>query len=263
MVENHFVLVVVAASVGTFISLIAAAWLSFNSLSKLLDPMVSVSAGVLLGTALLHLMPESLDRGLDYHTAFRWLLAGLLLFFVLEKFSIWRHSHHHEHDGHHHEHGFDRREAGKGGGLIVLGDALHNFCDGVLIASAFMVDVKLGLVTAVSVALHEIPQQTGNFLVLLNAGIQRRKAFILMSLAGLGAILGAALGYTLFQTIETLLPYALVLAAASFLYVAVADLIPHMQQRFRLKEGISQFLFVLLGLGVVSFASSLLHGHPH
>lgn len=263
MLQSSFWLVMLAASIGTLVSLLAAAWLSFKSLSKLLEPMVSLSAGVLLGTALLHLMPEALDRGLDYHDAFRWLLAGLLVFFVLEKFSIWRHSHHHEYDGHCHEHGFDKREAGKGGMLIVIGDSLHNFADGMLIASAFLVDVKLGLVTTVSVALHEIPQQTGDFLVLLNAGIRRRKAFILMSIAGLGALLGAGIGYTLFHAIEGLLPIAIVLAASSFLYVAVADLIPHMQQRLKFKEGAMQLFFVIVGLGVVSVASSLLHNHPH
>lgn len=261
--QSSLPLVLLAASIGTVVALLISAWLSFKSLSKTLEPMVSLSAGVLLGTSLLHLLPESLDRGMDYHDLFRWLLAGLLLFFVLEKFALLRHSHHHEHDGHEHHHGFDRREAGKGGSLIVIGDSIHNFADGLLIASAFLIDAKLGFITTVSIALHEIPQQTGDFLVLINAGIRRKKAFILMSVAGLAAILGAFLGYTFLKEATELLPIALVLAAASFLYVAVADLIPHMQQRVAIKEGFFQLLLVSAGVLLVSYLSTILHHHPH
>lgn len=261
--QSSLPLVLLAASLGTVLALVTSAWLSFKSLSKTLEPMVSLSAGVLLGTSLLHLLPEALDRGMNYHDLFRWLLGGLLLFFVLEKFALLRHSHHHEHDGHDHHHGFDRHEAGKGGALIVIGDSIHNFADGLLIASAFLIDVQLGLLTTVSIALHEIPQQTGDFLVLINAGIRRKKAFILMAIAGLAAVLGALLGYTLLQDATELLPIALVLAAASFLYVAVADLIPHMQQRLALKEGFSQLVFVSAGVVLVTYLSTILHHHPH
>ncbi|MDX1668811.1 MAG: ZIP family metal transporter [Limnobacter sp.] len=252
-----------ASSVGSVLALLASAWLSFKSLSKALEPMVSMSAGVLLGTSLLHLLPEALDRGMDYHVLFRWLLAGLLLFFVLEKFALLRHSHHHEHDGHDHHHGFDKREAGKGGSLILIGDSIHSFADGLLIASAFLIDVKLGLLTTAAIALHEIPQQTGDFLVLINAGIKRKKAFLLMALSGTCAVVGALLGYSLLKEITEFLPYALVLAASSFLYVAVADLIPHMQQRLALKEGFSQLILVSAGVVLVSYLSTFLHHHPH
>lgn len=250
-----------AAATGTLLALLASAWLSFRSLSKALEPMVSLSTGVLLGTSLLHLLPESLDRGLDYHEMFRWLLAGLLMFFVLEKFAMFRHSHHHEHDGHDHAHGFDRHEAGRGGLLIVIGDSIHNFADGLLIASAFLIDSKLGLLTTLSIVLHEIPQQTGDFLVLLNAGIRRKKAFMLMAVAGVAAILGAVLGYTVLKQQPEFLSVALVLAAASFLYVAVADLIPHMQQRLSFKEGLSQLFFISSGVVLIAWLSTLLHHH--
>ena len=223
--------------------------------------MVSLSTGVLLGTALLHLLPEALDRGMNHHALFAWLLGGLLFFFVLEKFSLLRHSHHHEHDGHNHDHGFDKYEAGRGGLLIVVGDSIHNFADGLLIASAFLVDETLGMITTLSIVLHEIPQQTGDFLVLLNAGIARKKALLLMLVAGFAAVLGALLGYTLFREMESILPVALVLAAASFMYVAIADLIPEMQRRASFKHGVSQLALISIGVVLVAYLASLLHHH--
>lgn len=253
--------VLIAAAIGTLVALVISAQLGLKTLSHALDPMVYLSTGVLLGTSLLHLLPEALDRGMNHHSLFTWLLVGLLFFFVLEKFALMRHSHHHEHDGHDHHHGFDRHEAGKGGALIVIGDSIHNFADGMLIASAFLVDFKLGLVTTLSIALHEIPQQTGDFIVLLNAGIQRRRAFLLMAVAGLAAILGAWLGYEFMSTFPSVLPVALVLASASFLYVAVADLIPHMQQRLDLRDGLKQLVLIAVGVAIVALMASLLHGH--
>ncbi|WP_334120095.1 ZIP family metal transporter [Limnobacter sp.] len=199
---------------------------------------------------------------MDHHNLFTWLLAGLLFFFVLEKFSIFRHSHHHEHDGHDHHHGFDKKAAGRGGFLIVVGDSIHNFADGLLIASAFLVDEKLGMLTTLSIVLHEIPQQTGDFLVLVNAGLSRAKALKLMAIAGLAAVAGAGIGYTLFSQVEDLLPIALVLASASFLYVAVADLIPQMQQRLALKESALQLAYITGGVVLVAYLASILH-HQH
>lgn len=259
--QSSLFVVLVAAALGTALALLAAAWLSSRSIAKYLEPMVSLSTGVLLGTSLLHLLPESVDKGMNHHALFQWLLGGLLFFFVLEKFSIFRHSHHHEHDGHGHHHGFDKHEAGRGGLLIVVGDSIHNFADGLLIASAFLVDEKLGMLTTLSIVLHEIPQQTGDFLVLMNAGIRRAKALRLMALAGLAAVLGALLGYTLFTQMQHILPYALVLAAASFLYVAVADLIPQMQQRVAIRSGVVQLLYISGGVVLVAYLASILHHH--
>lgn len=262
-VHSSLLVVLLAAGLGTGLAIVASAWLGSKSLSKTLGPMVSLSTGVLLGASLLHLLPEALDRGMDYHDLFTWLLAGLLLFFVLEKFALLRHSHHHEHDGHDHHHGFDRHEAGRGGMLILVGDSIHNFADGWLIASAFLVDEKLGLLTTLSIALHEIPQQTGDFLVLLNAGLTRAKALKLMAIAGGAALLGALLGYTVLAQVPDVLPIALVLASSSFLYVAVADLIPQMQQRGALREGMSQLAFISLGVVLVAYLASILHHHAH
>lgn len=256
-------LVLLAAAIGTALAILASAWLTSKAIARSLDPMVSASTGVLLGTSLLHLLPEALDRGMDHHHLFTWLLGGLLFFFVLEKFSIFRHSHHHEHDGHGHHHGFDKKVAGRGGLLIVIGDSIHNFADGLLIASAFLVDEKLGMLTTLSIVLHEIPQQTGDFLVLVNAGFSRAKALKLMAIAGLAAVAGAGIGYTLFSQIQAYLPIALVLASASFLYVAVADLIPQMQQRLAVKESALQLTYIAAGVVLVAYLASILHHHPH
>ncbi|HEX5487146.1 ZIP family metal transporter [Limnobacter sp.] len=259
--QSSLPIVLLAASLGTLVAITSAAWLSFRSITRSLEPMVSLSTGVLLATSLLHLLPEALDHGMNHHALFAWLLGGLLFFFVLEKFSILRHSHHHEHDGHHHEHGFDRHEAGRGGLLIVVGDSIHNFGDGMLIASAFLVDLKLGFLTTLSIALHEVPQQTGDFLVLHNAGIARGKALRLMSISGVAAVTGALLGYTVLSQSVHALPIALVLASASFLYVAVADLIPQMQKKATLREGWQQLLFISLGVIVIAYLASVLHHH--
>ena len=259
--QSSLPLVLLAAALGTALAIFASALLTARHIARSLEPMVSVSAGVLLGASLLHLLPEALDKGMDHHNLFALLLAGLLFFFVLEKFSIFRHSHHHEHDGHDHHHGFDKREARRGGLLIVVGDSIHNFADGLLVASAFLVDFELGLVTTLSVVLHEIPQQTGDYLVLVNAGIARKKSLQLMSVAGLAAVLGAGLGYTLFTELQALLPYALVFAAASFIYVAVADLIPQMQQRVKIKESVVQLLCIGSGVALIAILAEILHHH--
>ena len=145
--------------------------------------------------------------------------------------------------------------------MIVLGDSIHNFADGLLIAGAFLVDERLGWLTTVSIAMHELPQQTGDFLILLNAGITKTRALLLMSVAGLAAIAGAVIGYSVLDDLNSILPYALVLAASSFMYISVADLIPQMQRRLKWREVLSQVCWISLGVVLVSFVSGSLHHH--
>ena len=145
-------------------------------LSKIVHHLVSLSAGVLLATALLDILPEAFSAKAPPQALFATLLGGLLFFFLLEKAELYRHSHHHEGDEHHHHHGFDRAQAGRGGWSVILGDSIHNFCDGIIIAAAFLADTRLGAVTSLAIIAHEIPQEVGDYIVLLNAGFSRARA---------------------------------------------------------------------------------------
>lgn len=256
-------LIVLATLTGGLASLGAAAWLSMSLMGGAVQRLVSVSAGLLLATAVLHLMPEALESGADLHGLSATLLAGLIGFFVLEKAAVLRHSHHFEGDGHHHHHGHDRDEAGPGGALILVGDAVHNFADGVLIAAAFLVDVPLGLMTTIAIATHELPQEIGDFIVLLNAGYTRGRALVYNALSSLSAVLGGVVGYFALGRTEQLLPHVLMLASASFIYIALADLVPdlHRQTRRRSHGWLSQFVLMLSGVAVIALMTAQLHAH--
>ena len=254
------VYIVLATLAGGLLSVLVAAWLSEALLGRLVKHLVSLSAGVLLGASLLHVLPEAFESQASSHELFLCLLGGLLFFFLLEKVELYRHSHHHEGDGHHHHHHFDAEQAGRGGYSVLVGDSIHNFCDGVLIAAAFLADPKLGWLTALAVCLHEIPQEVGDYLVLLNAGFSKRKALLFNALSGLAAVVGGVLGYLLFAQFERLLPYLMVVASSSFIYVAVADLIPQMQRRLPLRDTLQQVCWIGAGLSLMLLATM---GHSH
>jgi zinc and cadmium transporter len=249
---------VLATTIAGVVSIVAAAIFSFAFLSKIVERMVSLSVGIMLSTSLLHALPEAFESHASARSLFATLLAGLLAFFALEKIAILRHSHHHEGDGHHHAHGHDAHEAGKAGWMILVGDGLHNFTDGILIAAAFLADPKLGLVTGLAIIAHEIPQEIGDFIVLLNAGFTRTRAFVFNLLCSLLAVLGGLLGYFTLDRASNLIPYVLVFASSGFIYIAVSDLMPQMQRRATLRETIPQVLLIALGVGIVL---ALTHGH--
>jgi zinc and cadmium transporter len=253
--------IVLATLCGGLLSVIIAASLSLSLLGRVVQGLVSLSAGVLLGTSLLHVLPEAFESQAGAHNLFLTLLAGLLFFWLLEKVELYRHGHHHEGDGHHHHHHFDADQAGRGGYSILLGDSIHNFCDGVIIAAAFLTDPNLGLVTALAVVAHEIPQEAGDYIVLLNAGFSKRKALAFNALSGLAAVLGGVVGYFVVEPWADLFPYLLVVASSSFIYVAVADLLPQLQQRLSLRKTAAQILWLAAGLAIVTLATELLHGH--
>jgi zinc and cadmium transporter len=257
--------IVLATFAGGVLSVVIAAGLTLSVLKLIVRHLVSLSAGVLLGTALLKLLPEAFETGASPQALFATLLGGLLFFFLLEKVELYRHSHHHEgdHEHHHHHHGFDAEQAGRGGWTVLLGDSIHNFCDGVLIATAFLVDTRLGVVTAVAVIAHEIPQEVGDYIVLLNAGFSRTRALVYNALSGLAAVAGGVLGYFVIQPFEPFLPFLLVVAASSFIYVAVADLIPQLQRRLAWRETATQLTWLGVGLGVTMILSGLTHEHSH
>jgi len=253
--------IIIATAVGGLASVAIAATLTITLLSRVVKNLVSLSAGVLLGTSLLHVMPEAFESQASPHALFATLLGGLLFFWLLEKAELYRHVHHHEGDGHDHHHHFDAQQAGRGGLSVLVGDGVHNFCDGVIIAAAFIADPRLGVVTALAVAAHEIPQEAGDFIVLLNAGFSRRKALMFNALSGLAAVAGGVFGYFLVGPWETALPYLLVAASSSFIYVAVADLLPQLQQRLSWRETMVQVLWLGAGLSLVIVAKALMHAH--
>ncbi|MYN03548.1 ZIP family metal transporter [Pseudoduganella sp. DS3] len=232
---------------------------SFALLSKVVEKMVSLSVGIMLSTSLLHALPEAFESGTDPRHLFAALLAGLLAFFLLEKLAILRHSHHHEHDGHHHHHGHDKAEAGRAGWMILLGDGMHNFTDGILIAAAFLADPQLGIVTGVAIIAHEIPQEIGDFIVLLNAGFSRTRAYVYNLLCSLLAVAGGLLGYFTLDKATNLIPYVLVFASSGFIYIAVSDLMPQMQRRATMRETIPQVLLIALGVAIVLFLTAAAH----
>ncbi|MBQ5948012.1 ZIP family metal transporter [Massilia sp. ST3] len=237
--------------VAGVLSITGAAIFSFALLSKVVERMVSLSVGIMLATSLLHALPSAFESGADPRSLFATLLGGLLAFFVLEKMAILRHSHHHEGDGHHHAHGHDKREAGKSGWMILIGDGMHNFTDGILIAAAFLANPELGIVTALAIVAHEIPQEIGDFIVLLNAGFSRLRAYVFNLLCSLMSVAGGLLGYFTLDKASDLIPYVLVFASSGFIYIAVSDLMPQMQRRATVRESVPQVVLIALGVGVV------------
>ncbi len=252
--------IVIATLVGGLLSVLIAAALTVHVLGRVVKSLVSLSAGLLLGTALLLVLPEAFESSAGPQALFITLLLGLMFFFLLEKAELYRHGHHHEGDDPHHDHhhGFDAEQAGRGGWSVLVGDGIHNFCDGVIIAAAFLTDVRLGVVTAMAVIAHEIPQEVGDYVVLLNAGFSKTKALVYNALSGLAAVLGGVLGYFVVGPWEALFPYLLVVAASSFIYVAVADLLPQLQRRLPMRQTLAQIAWIGAGLGL-AFAMQVMH----
>jgi zinc and cadmium transporter len=258
---NTLAWIIIANVVATVISIALAAWLSFRFLSTLVDRLVCVSAGLLLTVAFTRLVPEALESGIDPQQLGWVLLAGILGFFLLEKLSLIHHTHHHEGDEHRHHHGHDAQEARRGGIPILVGDAFHNFADGVVIAAAFLVDWQAGVLATAAVMAHEIPHEVGDFMILLNAGYTRRRAFLFNMISGSSAVAGGVVGYFVLDAMDHLLPYALLLAAASFIYIALSDLLPEMMRRSRLAQSAPQVALVLVGVAIAALIGAAMHAH--
>jgi zinc and cadmium transporter len=209
-----------------------------NARKKLVPWLISYAVGALLGIAMLGLLPSALDS-LPAQHVFTALLLGILLFFILEKLVLWRHCHTHDCEVH-----------GTGVASVIVGDAFHNFVDGAVIAAAVLTSVPLGVSTALAVAAHEIPQEVGDFAILLHAGYSRRKALGLNVLSALASALGAVAAFVAVDGVPHILPYLLVLAASSFLYVAMADLIPDLHKGRTDASSLRQI--ILIGLGILT-----------
>ncbi|MGZ8158331.1 MAG: ZIP family metal transporter [Methylobacter sp.] len=268
------ILIIIFTAVGGVLSVMAAAvflLLPDHHRSAVLPHGISFAIGALLAVAFWGLIPEAFSeiKPEQFQALSGTILAGVLGFFVLEKLLIWRHCHsgnceahgdeeEHEHDhghGHSHNHGM----AKSAGALIILGDGIHNFVDGVLIAAAFLTDVHLGIVTSLAVAAHEIPQEVGDFAILLHSGYSKSKALFYNMLASLTTVLGGVLAYFGLEDLHDSLPYFLALAASSFIYIAVADLIPSLHKKTDMKTSLQQI--ALIAMGVLLICS--LHGIAH
>lgn len=246
---------------GGLLSVLAAALflvLSETLRNTLLPHLVSFATGTLLGAAFLGLLPHALASASDsdIHTIPLAVLLGLLGFFLLEKLVIWRHCHE-DHCVVHGAEPIDRNHST--GTMILIGDSLHNFLDGILIAGAFLTDVHLGIVTSLAVAAHEIPQEVGDFAVLLHSGLSRGKAFFYNILSSLATVIGGVLAYFALQEMHTALPYVLAVAASSFIYIAVADLIPTLHQRVEGRATVQQIVLITVGVLLIYIAHSTLH----
>ena len=209
--------------------------------------LVSFAIGTLLGAAFLEVLPHAFESGAPQQVAAA-ILGGILGFFLLEKLLLWRHSHEHGEGAaptHHHEHT-------RAGPLIVVGDTIHNFVDGILIAAAFLQSTELGVVTAVAIVAHEIPQEVGDFLVLLHSGYARSKAFVLNIVSSMGSVVGGVVGYFALAGFEDWEPIVLGVVAASMIYVAVADLIPGLHKRPELRDTAQQGLLIAAGVGLIA-----------
>lgn len=247
--------------------------------------LLSLAAGALLATAFMHLLPEAFESRIEPGLLFGVLLFGLVFFFLLDKAELWHHGHEHHHgeekngaDGHDH-HGHDHAHGSShahgpahdhdhgprtGGWAVLTGDSVHCFGDGILIASAFTADIRLGLVAALAVLAHEIPHHIGDLVVLRQSSANQRAALVKVSLAGTMTALGGIAGWWLVDQLHGLLPYFLVLAGSSFVYVALADLIPQLQKRLPARQTAAQILWLAAGIVLVTLVSRLAHGeHGH
>lgn len=227
-------------------------WLPEERSARILPHFVSFATGALLGAALLALLPEAIEGagGRGAHDIGLTLVIGLGFFFVVEKLVLWWHSHGDDHAGHDHR-------AHASGVLVLVGDSIHNALDGVLIAAAFLSSVSLGLVTTFAVAAHEIPHRVADFAILVHAGFDRRRALLLNLATGVASVAGAVAAYYGLQQVRTGLPYALAFAAAGFLYIAVAGLIPGLQRRSDPRASAMQVILIASGIAVIALAERL------
>jgi zinc and cadmium transporter len=266
--------IVAASLAGGFASAILAALIAWRIQPRLIPLFVSFAVGALLGVVFLDLMPHIFEQSNDARQMAGWILAGILAFFVLEKLVLWRHdhdhagaasraviehahqqeatSHQHEKDNHQHADGHHKHPVASAW-MIIIGDGFHNFTDGFAIAAAFVADTRLGIVTALAIVAHELPQELSDFLVLLNAGFSKSRALFWNLVSSLATLVGALIAYFAIQGLREYSVIFLCLAAASMIYVAIADLMPGLHARASLLESIQQVS--LIALGVLSIAA--------
>lgn len=251
--------IVLFSLLGGVLSVLAAAvflLLPDAARNRVLPHFVSFAIGALLGAAFLALLPHAMRGVEDFHALGLTVLLGILGFFLLEKLVLWRHCHAEHCEAHTPDEDTHGQAAGT---LVLIGDGMHNLVDGVLIAAAFLTDVHLGIVTSLAVAAHEIPQEVGDFAVLLHSGYSRGKALWFNILASFTTLIGALIAYWGLADFQQVLPYILAVAASSFIYIAVADLIPGLHKRLQISATLQQLTLILAGVLVIYLAHSTLH----
>jgi zinc and cadmium transporter len=271
---NLLLLIIIFTALGGVLSVLAASLfllLPDRQRNQVLPHGISFAIGALLAVSFWGLIPHAFEEvePEQFRSLSATILAGILTFFVLEKLLIWRHCHYHAceahseethgHDHGHHGHSHELGHRHSAGALIILGDSIHNFVDGILIAAAFLTDAKLGIVTSLAVAAHEIPQEVGDFAILLHNGYTKRKALFYNILSSLATVLGGMLAYFSLEDLHHILPYILSLAASSFIYVAVADLIPTLHKKTELKDSLEQITLIAAGVLLIC----IMHGIAH
>lgn len=259
-------LIIFFTAIGGLLSAIAAGGfllLSETQRANILPHGISFAIGALLTVAFWGLIPHAFEEveSSQIQILSGTILAGILVFFILEKLLIWRHCHSNTCEAHYDDQvETDHHRHKSAGSLILVGDGIHNFVDGILIAAAFMTDVKLGIVTSLAVAVHEIPQEVGDFAILLQSGFSRSKAFLCNVLASFTTVIGGVLGYFSLENLHSVLPFFLALASSSFIYIAVADLIPSLHKKTDVKTSLQQIFLIFAGVFLISFLHSMVHG---
>ncbi len=256
------VYILIFTAVGGVFSVLAAGIfliLPEQKQAKVLPHGISFATGALLSVSFWGLIPHAFEdvEPEQIQSVSGTILMGVLVFFMLEKLLVWRHCHSHaceahidtvEHHGHH-----------SAGALIIIGDGIHNFVDGILIAAAFLTDVQLGIVTSLAVAAHEIPQEVGDFAILLQSGYSKGKALFYNVMSSLTTVIGGVLAYFSLEDLHQSLPYFLAMASASFIYIAVADLIPTLHKKTDIKTSAQQLVMIAAGVAMIYFLHGLAH----
>lgn len=238
-----------ATVAGGVISIAIAALFALSAPLSWVPALVSFAVGTLLGAVFLEILPHAIGSAGNLQALFATVLAGILGFFVLEKLVLWRHCH--VEDCEAHDHHADPNDRGRSGLMIMIGDGFHNFVDGILIAAAFLQSTELGVVTAAAIIAHEVPQEIGDFVILLHSGYSKLTALALNLLSSLAMLIGALLAYFTLQAAQEWIGTVLALAAASMIYVAVADLIPGLHRRTELRATAQQAMLIALGVALI------------
>jgi zinc and cadmium transporter len=237
---------------GGVLSVLAASAFALRVSAARVPMLISFAVGALLGAVFLDILPHAFGEAQNVRTMAATVLGGILLFFVLEKLVLWRHCHEEQCEAH--DPNAPAGDHGRSGLMITIGDTVHNFVDGVLIAAAFLADVQVGLVTALAIIAHEVPQEVGDFLILLHSGYSKRKAIAINLLTGVAMVVGGIVGFAALSALERWIPTLLGLAAASMLYVSVADLIPGLHKRPELHHSVAQVILIGFGIATIGLA---------